>query len=211
MSERRAEFRDAIARDWTENSYYDAVESITDWFWRPDWPFRPLFDQLDLTNAIELACGRGRHAAQCVESCGTLTLVDINATNIEACRARFAGRDNVRFVVTPGNALPSCPDGAYSAIYCYDAMVHFEMLDVLDYLREFRRVLRVGGRALLHLSNNRSNPLGACQENVHWRNFGDLDVFRHLAHRLNFSIIASQTVDWGGSPALDGLLLIERG
>lgn len=203
-------FRTAIAGDWAESDYYDGAEEVTDWFWTDELPFHRLFQQLDLAHAIELACGRGRHAARCIDQCGTLTLADVNASNIEACRRRFAGSDKVRFMVTPGNALPECGDGEYSALYCYDAMVHFEMLDVLDYMREFRRILRPGGRALLHLSNSRGNPTGFYHENVHWRNFGDLDVFRHFAHRLDFSLLESQAMDWGGAPGIDGVMLLER-
>jgi SAM-dependent methyltransferase len=206
------ETRAAIARDWQENGYYQSADSAA-WlapFWGARSPFLALFNQLDLTRVIELACGHGRHAAQILDRAGEITLVDIVPANIEACRARFAGRANLRYVVNAGDDLPGCPDGAFTALYSYDAMVHFELLDVIAYLREAYRVLRPGGRALLHVSNNMQNPGGFYHQNTHWRNFGSLDVVRHLADRLGFTILEHREIDWPDAPALDGLILLER-
>ncbi|MCW8084108.1 class I SAM-dependent methyltransferase [Sabulicella glaciei] len=210
MAEKQDDIRTRIAADWAESDYYDEAERFTEVFWTPSFVFRPRFEKLDLSNVIELACGRGRHAAQCIDRCGMLSLVDVNRSNIEACRRRFAGHRNVRFLVTPGNSLPDCPDGTFSALYCYDAMVHFELLDIVDYLRETRRVLQPGGRALLHVSNNMSNPGGHYHQNTHWRNFGHVDIVRHLADRLGLSVLEHEVFDWSGAPNLDAVLLLER-
>ncbi len=204
------DIRARIASDWSEAPHYDEAEAWTDVFWAPDSPFRRRFELLDLTDVAELACGRGRHAAQCVERCGTLTLVDVNQTNIEACRRRFAGNPKVRLARTGGNELFGCATGSMSALYCYDTMVHFEMLDVFDYLRETARVLRPGGRALLHVSNNDATPGQFYQDNTHWRNFGSAAMFRHAATRLGFRVLDWELLDWAGAPQIDALLLIER-
>jgi len=210
MADRSAEMRSAIARDWVDPPYYRDAESWLDTFWAPGSVFLPLFRQLDLSRVIELACGHGRHAAQILDQAGEITLVDLEPRNIEACRARFAVREGLRYIVNAGNDLPGCEDGGHSALFCYDAMVHFEFLDVIAYLRETHRVLRPGGRALLHVSNNPQNPGGFYHQNTHWRNFGSLDAFLHVADRLGFERLASRTVDWPSAPALDGVMLLER-
>src|SRR3954447_19686204 len=89
-------YRDHIARDWMHSPYYAEAESWLDVFWSYEGPFRAYFDQLDLTEVVELACGQGRHAAKVVNHAGSLTLVDVNETNISVCRERFSGQKNVR-------------------------------------------------------------------------------------------------------------------
>lgn len=212
MADRNMEIRHGIARDWHEAPYFRDADSA-DWlapFWGPSSPFLAMFRLLDLSCVIELACGHGRHAELILPQVGEITLVDMVASNIEACRARFAGLPQVHFRVNAGDDLPGCASGAYTALYCYDAMVHFELLDVIAYLRETHRVLRPGGRALLHVSNNMQNPGGFYHDNTHWRNFGSLDVVRHLADRLGFETLRHQVLDWAGAPALDGLILLQR-
>lgn len=212
MTDKSTEIRRAIGRDWQQTDYYTQADS-KGWmapFWGSGSPFLEMFRQLDLARVIELACGHGRHAERVLGEAGEMTLVDFVAANIEICRQRFAGREGISFIVNAGHDLPGCPDGAYTALYCYDAMVHFELLDVIAYLHEARRVLQPGGRALLHVSNNMQNPGGFYHANTHWRNFGSLDVVRHLADRIGFAVLRHRVLDWAGAPGLDGLILLER-
>lgn len=39
-------------------------------------------------------------------------------------------------------------DSKYSALFTYDSMVHFEMMDVYEYLKDIYRVLQDGGKEL---------------------------------------------------------------
>lgn len=212
MADKSAEIRSAIGRDWQETPYYANADS-TAWlepFWGSTSLFLAMFRELDLTRVIEVACGRGRHAERILDKAGEITLVDFVAANIEACRRRFAGRDGISFIINAGNDLPGCADAAYTALYSYDAMVHFELLDVIAYLHETHRVLQSGGRALLHVSNNMQNPGGFYHANTHWRNFGSLDVVRHVADRIGFETLQYRALDWSGASELDGLILLER-
>ena len=55
-----------IAEDWKANPYYDRAEQ-EDWmdlFWGQDSHFRRLFEKLDTTVVVDLACGHGRHTAR---------------------------------------------------------------------------------------------------------------------------------------------------
>ncbi len=213
MGEKNIQIRHAIAGDWRETGYFRDADSEA-WlapFWGAGSPFLAMFRQLDLTRVIELACGHGRHAERILDHAHEITLIDIVPGNIEHCRARFAGRHNIRYLVNAGDDLPGCADGAFTALYSYDAMVHFELLDVIAYLHETHRVLQPAGRALLHVSNNMQNPGGFYHQNTHWRNFGSLDVVRHLADRIGFKVLEHRVIDWSGTPALDGLILLERG
>lgn len=212
MNDHRTAFSQAIQDDWDGSPYYVHADDVA-WlapFWAEGSPFLALFRQLRLDAVLELACGHGRHAAQALPMLGRITLVDVLASNIDACRARFGADPRVQYLVNNGNDLPGIADGSITALYCYDAMVHFELLDVLAYLREAARVLAPAGRALLHVSNNQENPEASYRDNRHWRNFGGLDVIRHLAVRCGLTVLAAQPLDWQGEPQLDGLLLLEK-
>jgi ubiquinone/menaquinone biosynthesis C-methylase UbiE len=210
MSNSRDSMRARISRDWVGAPYYQQAEAWLSFFWSADKPVRKYFDRLDLSRTIELACGHGRHAAQCLDRVGEITLVDVNESNVDHCRARFTENAKVRFMVNNGHDLQGLGDGGYTALYSYDSMVHFDLLDVIDYIRDMRRVLVPGGLALLHVSNNMENPGGFYQQNARWRNFGSVDVVRHVAERLDMPCIAHETMDWGGSRNVDGLVLLER-
>jgi SAM-dependent methyltransferase len=207
--------REAIKMDWNEHDYYENAEAEL-WiapFWAVDSPFRRQFEQLDLTCVIEIGCGRGRHAMQFVDRVGRLYLTDINQSNIEACRGRYAGRANVICLQTAGNSLSGIADNEATGVFSYDAMVHFEATDVLSYITEIRRVLQMGGRALLHYSNFDENPCGFYRDNPGHRNFFSERIMRHFADRAGFSIRQNLVFAWPlGNQDLptDGLILLQK-
>jgi SAM-dependent methyltransferase len=212
MPEQRTAFSEAVEHAHEASSYY-ADADTAGWlapFWAEGSPFLQQIAELRLDRAVELACGHGRHTEQLLPRIGHITLVDVLASNITACRTRFGDDPRVSYLVNNGNDLPGIADDSITGLFSYDAMVHFELLDVLSYLRETRRVLVPGGRALLHVSNNPENPEGHFHANRHWRNFGGLDVVRHFAVRCGLAVLSAQVMDWSGVPALDGLLLLEK-
>ena len=181
-------------------------------FWDRSSRFRFCFDRyLDLTNVLEIACGTGRHAEQIVNRCRTLTLVDTSQAALALARKRFAAMPNVLIPsVTDGTSLPA-EDHSMTAVFCYDAMVHFEPLTVAAYLREIARVLVPGGRALLHHSNYAKNPTRKFVDNPHWRNFMPPGLFAHFSDRAGLKILEHQTFRWFGSwQRIDALTVLER-
>lgn len=208
-----AQARDIIKNDWTESDYYAQAEGWLSAFWGEQTSFSRAFASLDLTRVVDLACGRGRHTEQILSKAGFVTLIDVNETNIEACKKRFAQYNNVAFLVGSGSDLGEIPSASQTALFCYDAMVHFELEDVISYLRDTYRILRPGGRALFHYSNYTGNPGGNYHDNPHWRNFGSEAVFKHFAMRVGFKVLSSETFSWGSDAKpqqLDALTLLER-
>lgn len=96
-----------VAQAWQDSPYYASAEQWTHLFWNNDTVFRRMFDQLNLSNAVELACGHGRHAERCAYLCGTLTLVDIFPAHLDKCRERFAGKSNVLSSWATAMTLPA--------------------------------------------------------------------------------------------------------
>lgn len=207
-----SEYQRQIKQDWSAAPYYDLAEQDLWPFWSSGPPFIRMFATLDLTNVVELACGHGRHAAYIRENrpFGRLTLVDINQSNIEFCRRRFADDDRFSYLTNSGSDFPLLRSGAYASLFCYDAMVHFEFYDIFNYLDEFYRILMPNGRALLHHSNYDKNPGARYSDNPGWRNFMSSSLFAHAAMRSGFLVVEQQLIDWAGVPRLDCATLLEK-
>jgi SAM-dependent methyltransferase len=207
-----SDHKQQIKRDWSSAPYYELAESHLFPFWGDNTPFVRMFDTLDLTSIVELACGHGRHAAYVRDhyQFSHITLVDINQPNIDFCEGRFAGDHRISYQANSGSDLAPLRSGAYSSLFCYDAMVHFEYDDVLSYLKDIFRILRPSGRALLHHSNHDKNPGARYSENPHWRNFMSAGLFAHAAIRNGFLVVEQQLVDWGEAPKLDCLTLLAK-
>ena len=202
----------AVGKDWAKSNYYDRAEEA-DWlqpFWGEQSPFLRFFKELDLTCVLELACGHGRHSEQLRGKAQSIVLVDINEANIAFCRKRFSGLEEFRFVLTNGYSFDSVQDRECTAVFSYDAMVHFDSDVVRAYLEETARVLRPGGRALFHHSNYSQNPGGDAHDNPGWRNFMSEALFEHYAAKCGLRRLASEVLNWGGKTALDFLTLLER-
>lgn len=204
-----AEARSILKNDWAVSHYYELAEDQTSIFWTHDYPFLAMFEQLDLANCLELACGHGRHTAQVIAPKRRFTLIDINQSNIDFCADRFAGLPNVSVMKNDGSTLPVQSD-SFTSLFCYDAMVHFELQDIIVYLDEIFRVLMAGGKALLHFSNYQGAPGGLYHDNPHWRNFNSVNIFHHLAVRSGFRIVDTRRVHWGGVFELDAVMLLEK-
>lgn len=185
-----------ISSDWKSSDYYERAERTVGQFWDRNGRFRPMFEQLDLAAVLELACGHGRHVPRYLDRAGEVTLVDVNVENIDICRQRFPA-DRVRCIVNAGNDLPGVADESLTAIFSYDAMVHFELFDIFAYLQEFRRCLKPGGQVLLHHSNFTGQPEDDYSKKPHWRNFMSAELMRYLVSRAGLQTVEQRIVDWG--------------
>jgi SAM-dependent methyltransferase len=99
---------------------------------------------------LEIGPGAGRWTEALQRLAGSLTVVDVSRASIEACRARFADCENVRYLVNDGRTLPGIADESIDFIWSFDTFVHVAPEDTAAYAGEFRRVLRRGGRGIVH-------------------------------------------------------------
>lgn len=179
-------------------------------FWGKESKFRELFAFLDLDCVVELACGRGRHVPQYIESANEVILIDILDKNIEFCKERFRNISKIQYYVNNGHDLEKLASNSCSAFFTYDAMVHFEMLDIFEYLKETRRVLKPGGRALFHHSNNTVDYRVTFSTGTQGRNYMSKQLFAYLANRAGLEVLEQKVIDWGGIKGLDCLSLVEK-
>jgi SAM-dependent methyltransferase len=194
---------------WAE-TYYAMAETQTDFFWNRAGLFRPLFDRLDLTSVIELACGRGRHAEIVAPLAQRLVVMDIHAINIEACRRRLGHHPHLVFRQNSGFDFTPELDHGTTAIYCYDAMVHFSPDIVQAYLRDTARVLAPGGMAFYHHSNYPAPPDRPYGSNPGARNHMTAEMFASYARSAGLDILVQQVIEWDKVPNLDCLTLVQR-
>lgn len=191
--------------------YFAQAESDTDMniFWSEDSAFYKMFKQLDLNHVIELAVGRGRHVSMYEPIAKHIVLVDILQENIDFCKERFAGNSKIEYYCNNGYNLRKLKSGEYSALFTYDAMVHFEMMDIFEYLKDIHRVLRKGGMALFHHSNNCSDYKDSFFNAEGRRSYMSKDLFAYLAYRAGFEIVEQQVIDWGAKD-LDCISLVRK-
>lgn len=179
-------------------------------FWGKDTLFYQYFQKLNLQNVIELACGRGRHVPHYVKRAEKITLVDILEENMIICKERFKNIDNITYYQNNGYNLEELPDNGYTSLFTYDSMVHFEMMDVYEYLKDIYRVLEKGGKALFHHSNYSEDYMTDFACTPHARCFMSKDIFAYLANRIGFKILAQNVIDWYGVKDLDCITLLEK-
>lgn len=97
---------------------------------------------------LEVACGSGGVAAHIAETTGAEVVgVDINGHAIDAAQNRAVPPGaRVEFRLADADRPLPLPDASFDFIFCNDAILHLR--DRLAVLRDWKRVLRPGGRCL---------------------------------------------------------------
>lgn len=129
--------------------------------------------------------------------------------NIDICKEKFKGITKIDYYCNNGYNLNELNDSEYSALFTYDAMVHFEMMDIFEYLKDIYRVLRKGGMALFHHSNDTSNYKNSFSTAIGGRSYMSKDLFAYLAYRAGFEIVEQHVFDWSAKD-LDCVSLVSK-
>ena len=141
---------DTARPDWTIEAFLESGRELVDW--AVDWA-QPRFGR-----ALDLGCGLGRHSRHLAARFERVDALDISAEMIE--RASGLGHpDSIHFALLEGDRYPvesSSIDFAMSFL----VFQHIpEPADVAGHLKEIRRVLADGGRAVLHFDTGDSSLL----------------------------------------------------
>lgn len=102
---------------------------------------------------LEIGSGGGRFTEALLPRAERLIATDTAPTMLELLQRRFQDRPGVSCVLLEGTNLAVIADGSVDAVFAYDVFVHLSAWNILLYLQEIARVLRPGGRAILHHSN----------------------------------------------------------
>jgi cyclopropane fatty-acyl-phospholipid synthase-like methyltransferase len=79
----------------------------------------------------------------------------------------------------------------------YDAMVHFEMFDIIDYVKDANRILKTGGKILFHHSNHDFSPELIYSQKPNGRNYLSANIFKYIVSRCGFKVISQVIMPWG--------------
>jgi SAM-dependent methyltransferase len=121
---------------------------------------RPILDGYPAGQALDAACGTGRWASYLVQRGHSVQGVDESSEMLEVARRKVP---EAQFSLGDLRSLP-LPDASVDLVVCSLALTHLPNLD--EPLREFRRVLCPGGRAVLSNIHYLSLPLGGTVDMV---------------------------------------------
>ena len=144
------------------------------------------------STVLEIAPGHGRWT-EFLADARHVTLVDISPSCIEFCRKRFDDKTNIDYFLGTGFALPHYADDAIDFVWSYDSFVHMDREVILGYLREMKRVLKRGGRAILHHGNIENLEGHVQSEHQGWRSAMNEPLMRELARDAGLSVVSQFT------------------
>ncbi|WP_218580002.1 class I SAM-dependent methyltransferase, partial [Methylacidimicrobium cyclopophantes] len=105
---------------------------------------------------LEIGPGHGRWTAEILPRCRRAILVDLAPNCIDYCRRRFAAFPHVEYHVGDGRSVSAVGPEEVDLVWSFDVFVHIDPESFSGYLRELHRVLRQGGRAILHHAGRRN-------------------------------------------------------
>lgn len=99
---------------------------------------------------IEIAPGHGRWSQVLSDMADKLILVDISQSCIDFCKKMLADKSHVEYHVNDGKTLTAIPDHSIDFVWSFDSFVHIDKPTTASYIGEINRVLKHGGKAILH-------------------------------------------------------------
>ena len=154
---------EVLGDEWSEASH---VQEIFDEFIAP-------FLSPE-ARVAEVGPGGGRLARGVAPRVGELVLFDISPQMLARCKKVLRDRTNVRYVLLEGLSFPEDLAGRFDFVYAFDVYVHFDMHSLWRHLQGIERLLRPGGRALIHTANLTA-PLG-------WERFASQERYSVEGH-----------------------------
>jgi ubiquinone/menaquinone biosynthesis C-methylase UbiE len=115
-----------------------------------------LFQTLILPNirkndtVLEIGAGHGRWSTFLVKTAKSIILLDLSPNCIDFCKKLFVNQSNIKYIVNDGKTLADVEDSKVDFIWSYDTFVHIEKSVIDSYMQEIFRVLKSGGRAIIH-------------------------------------------------------------
>ena len=165
----------------------------------------------------DFACGGGAIAQEVMDQTQVAAfrvprflLIDVINKNLEAAGGRIAktaGETRVEGFVCNGNDFSNYSGEKCSLLYCWDAMVHFDIIDVVGYIKTLSNVCK--GYGFFHHSNY-AGLTTDIQLNPHWRNFMTKDVFKQICVSAGHEVVSQHLINWGEND-LDCITVVKAG
>ena len=182
--------------DIWQNYFTDAEAEIKAQWDEIIWP---LIKDFDFKSVLELAPGAGRNTERLCEVSKKIYAIDFNAYALEQCRERlgssYRGCD-IEYHANNGSDINMIADGSISAIYCWDAAVHFDKSILSSYIHEFARVLGAGGKGFVHHSNLGDRAHKNIKKNPSWRSNMSKEIFAEMCGTNGLRVAAQVDIPW---------------
>ncbi|NOX63182.1 MAG: class I SAM-dependent methyltransferase [Chloroflexi bacterium] len=132
---------------------------------------------------LEIGPGAGRWTAELAPLAGRLLVADITERCLDICRDRFREYAHIEYYLIE-RGLDFIEDNSLDYIWSYDVFVHINPSDVSAYIRDFFRVLKPGGIAIIHHAGQYPTEKERRQG---LRTYMSRDLFAHFVakHGLN--------------------------
>ncbi|MEW6745003.1 MAG: class I SAM-dependent methyltransferase [Planctomycetota bacterium] len=138
-----------------KESGIDLNESVEkDWSGTKEWaerfiePFMP-----ENPDAIcEIGPGTGRHSRLYIDRTKTYYLADYSDFVLDTLRAYFKSKPQAVYVKTTHSRL-DIPSDSCDFAFSIGTFVHLYIEQIYGYLKELHRILKIGGRAVIHFAN----------------------------------------------------------
>ena len=156
------EYKDEVQRQWDNDpagSHYvkEAARHTLDWFLEAEayrygeyapWMRETMeFERHSGEQLLEIGGGMGTDLAQFARNGACVTDLDLSSGHLELAKESFRLRGlNGRFVLHDAETLPF-PDNSFDVVYSNGVLHHTP--NTTDVVREIRRVLRPGGKAIV--------------------------------------------------------------
>jgi ubiquinone/menaquinone biosynthesis C-methylase UbiE len=180
------------------DDYFKAAESAIDEQW--DQIIWPLIREFDFTTVLELAPGAGRNTIKLSRLATLIHAVDLNEYALAQCKARLDAMSlpcRIEFHKNNGTDLHAIADHSITAIYCFDAAVHFDRAVLRDYIAEFSRVLKPGGKGFVHHSALGDRADIDISNNPHSRSNMSRHLFAKYCSRYGLTVLSQTEIPWG--------------
>ncbi len=113
--------------------------------------FQPFLGFCDVI--LEIGAGGGRFTEILLPKCRKVIASDTSPTMLSLLKQRFGKNPKLEFLLLDGKGLSTIRNKSIDAAFAYDVFTHLEPWDIYNYLCELRRVLKPGGKAIIHHAN----------------------------------------------------------
>jgi len=135
---------------------------------------------------LEIGPGAGRWTEHLQKIGKRIILADITKKCLDVCQERFKDDKNIEYNLIE-NDLDFLPENCIDQIWSYDVFVHINPSDIRKYVKEFQRVLKPGGIAIIHHSGMISDYI---DKKEGWRSFMGKNQFSEILEGNNLKIIS---------------------
>jgi SAM-dependent methyltransferase len=147
---------------------YDWSQRGEEWTPSAEWKQKIISDFLipyvpEGGRVLEIGPGGGRWTEFLLARANKLFVLDVSDRALALCRERFTEFANIEYLLASDRSI-DLAEASIDAIWSYDVFVHINPVDARSYFKEFARLLKPGGYAVIHhpgaIDKRELNPRG---------------------------------------------------